>query len=180
MRLTPPTASEVRMLPTLRTYRMSEEYIDFNGHVNVAAFFDIAIHAVGDRSEECGFGISQIPTDGLSTFTAEQHLTYFSELLVGQEVTTHVRLLGRSARALHSQAYLVDVDNDRVSFVLEMLVVETDIVTRRAVPFPEPVRRLLDEGIAADARLPWAAPLTQGISLSSPAHMGVDLGGASR
>ena len=92
------------------------------------------------------------PAQGHACFSAEHHLTYLAELLTGDRISSRVRLLGRSERAAHALVYLLDDSHQRLSFVMEEILLHIDMETRRTAPWPEDVAAALDQQIAAPGR----------------------------
>ena len=67
-------------------------------------------------------------------------------------MSTRVRLLGRSERAVHCLAYLLDDTHEKVSFVMEEVFLHIDMETRLSAPWPEDVAAALDQRIAGARR----------------------------
>jgi acyl-CoA thioester hydrolase len=155
--LADPTVDEVRGLPAVARTTVGPDMIDANDHVNVAHYLLLATAGVGTRWEQLGMGLAHIESSGATQFTAEYHLRYLSELLLGDRVTTHVRLLGRGERSVHAMAYVVDEGRDRLAFTAELIALQVSTATRRTVPFGPQERSLIDAAVAADEALPWPA-----------------------
>ena len=68
-------------------------------------------------------------------FALEQHLTYRREVLVGDEVAVHLRLLARSEKLVHLVSYLVNHTRQEVAASMEALEAYVAYDTRRAAPF---------------------------------------------
>ena len=76
-----------------------------------------------------------------------------------------MRLLGRSERAAHALVYLLDDSNQRLSFVMEEIILHIDMGTRLTAPWPEGVAAALDQQIALQTGLPWEADVSGSMSL---------------
>ena len=77
------------------------EWIDANGHMNLAYYvvlFDQATDLVYDM---LGVGQAYRDATGNSTFTAETHTLYEREVAVGERVRVVPHLLGADAKRLH-------------------------------------------------------------------------------
>src|SRR5665213_2371647 len=77
------------------------EWIDANGHMNLAYYvvlFDLATDAIYDA---IGVGQAYRDTTGGSTFTAETHTLYEREVRVGERVRITSHVLGVDAKRLH-------------------------------------------------------------------------------
>ena len=155
-----PSYDELAVLPAYNPLTVPPEFEDLNGHMNIAHYLTTAGWGVEFAYRDTGLTADRHLVDQLGTFTAEQHLVYLSEVLVGSEVSVRVRFLARSARALHAQAYLLDDTHGRLSYTMEIVTIHIDFATRRTTPWPDAVAAAFDARIAEHAALPWAAPLS--------------------
>lgn len=154
-----PTYEQVDQLPRHLDLTVPAEFIDENGHMNIGRYLELGGRALWQRCQrELGMRGDYIEERGLSTFTAEHHLTYHAELLEGADVSVRVRLVARSAKVLHSVCLIVDETNRRLACTMETTVVHVDMSERRPIDFPDDIAALIDAGLAADDR-PWPAPL---------------------
>lgn len=155
-----PTYAEVDELPRHLELAVPPEFIDANGHVNIGRYLELGGKALWHRCKtELGMPADYIDRRGLSTFTAEHHLTYHAELLEGHDVSVRVRLLERSSKVLHAVALVVDETNRRLACTMEATLVHMDMTQRRPVDFPDDVAALIDVGLATDD-LSWPAPVS--------------------
>lgn len=155
---TMPSVDQVRELRPVRSLEVPESYLDENDHMNIGRYFEEAATALWEQVTELGLGQSYIEDRGLSTFTAEQHITYLGELRRGDRFSVHVRLLERSDKVLHSMAIVVDDTHDRLACLFESTAVHIDMSTRRTVGFPSDIAALLDAEIEKSA-VNWPAPV---------------------
>lgn len=154
-----PTYDQVVELPAQISRSVPAEFIDENGHMNIGRYLLLGGEALWKRSlADLGMDEDYIPSRGMSTFTAEHHLQYFSEMLEGTDVSVRVRLLERSDKVFHAVSLVVDESQRRLSCVVEATIVHIDMTTRRPTPFPDDVAALLDVALKADA-LDWPAPV---------------------
>jgi acyl-CoA thioester hydrolase len=157
--VTVPTYDQVDQLPRRLERTVPAEFIDENGHMNIGRYLELGGSALWLRCQrELGMPQAYIEQRGLSTFTAEHHLTYHAELLEGDDVSVRVRLVDRSAKVLHAVCLIVDETRRRLACTMETTAVHVDLVQRRPVDFPADVIALIDAGLTADER-PWPAPL---------------------
>ena len=154
-----PTYDQVLELPAAIKRSVPTEYLDENDHMNIGRYLEVASHALWDTTTTVGMGPAYIEERRLSSFTAEHHLRYFSELRLGEEFSVHVRLLERSEKALHSIAFLVDRSRKILSSTCEATLLHVDMATRRSVPYPDDIVAGLDGLIAEHEALRWPAPV---------------------
>ena len=159
-----PTYEQLAALPAYSEQPVPVAFEDVNGHLNVRHYTGIASEGLDESLVEVGIP-QNWPARGHACFSAEQHLTYLSELLTGAQISSRVRLLGRSERAAHALVYLLDDSNQRLSFVMEEILLHIDMATRRTAAWPEDVAAALDLRIAADADLPWDPDVSGSMNL---------------
>jgi acyl-CoA thioester hydrolase len=154
-----PTYEQVDEVPRHLERVVPADYIDENGHMNIGRYLELGGTALWLRCQrELGMPEDYIEQRGLSTFTAEHHLTYHAEMLEGHDVSVRVRLVARSAKVLHAVCLVVDETNRRLACTMETTVVHMDMTQRRPADFPDDVAALIDAALVADERS-WPAPL---------------------
>lgn len=154
-----PTVDEVLQLPAAREGVVPPEYLDENDHMNIGRYLEEASLGLWQRTIELGMGPEYLEERRLTTFTAEHHLSYLSELRLGDALSVHVRLLERSDKVLHTITFVVDRTHGRLAATCEATLVHVGFDTRRPEPFPDDVRAALDAEVAASDALDWAAPV---------------------
>lgn len=154
-----PTVQQVDELPATQTRRVPAEYIDENGHMNIGRYLEVGGMALWDRCKsDLGMREDYISTRGLSTFTAEHHLTYYAEALEGEELSAHVRFIERSDKVLHAMTLIVNRTRQQLACTVEATLVHMDMVCRAPVAFPDDIAALVDAALKADD-LGWPAPV---------------------
>lgn len=154
-----PTYEQVDELPRHLERVVPPEYIDENGHMNIGRYLELGGTGLWLRCQrELGMPEDYIQQRGMSTFTAEHHLTYHAEMLEGDDVSVRVRLVARSSKVMHAVCLIVDETHRRLACTMETTVVHMDMTYRRPADFPDDVAALIDAGLAADER-PWPAPV---------------------
>lgn len=154
-----PSIDQVRQLPAVREGVVPPEYLDENDHMNIGRYLEEAGKGLWTRTIELGMGPAYLEQRRLTTFTAEHHIVYRSELRLGDHITVHPRFLARSAKAFHSITFVVDRTHERVAAWCEAVNVHVGLDTRRPEPFPADIADALDEEVAAHD-LGWPAPVS--------------------
>lgn len=158
-----PTTTDVRRLPAFRDQTVPPDFMDENGHMNIGHYFRLGSHAVWDLFKQLGMGEDYIAARGLSFFTVEHRLGYLGELRQGQRFSIRAGLVGRTGKAVHAAAYVLDEDNDRVACAVETIHVHVSMESRRATEIPEDLRTTFDADIAEHAA--WLGPVADGLTL---------------
>ncbi|AWK86642.1 thioesterase family protein [Azospirillum thermophilum] len=130
------------------------EWIDYNGHMNVAYYllaFDQATDAVLDRF---AIGRHYAETQQRSMFVVDAHLTYAREVTEGDPLRFASWLLGADGKRLHLFHEMRHAEDGFLAATAEFMLVHVDLSQRRAVPFAEPVAAALSAAVRAHAALP--------------------------
>jgi acyl-CoA thioester hydrolase len=154
-----PTYDQITQLPARVEQVVPPEFIDENGHMNIRHYFDAASHALWYLNIALGMDESYNVDRGLSLFTVEQHLRYYSEMNLGDRFTVHARLLERSGKVLHGMAFVVSPDSESLACTFEATYIHVSMTTRRSVPIPDDLAARFDDEIARGDKLGWAAPV---------------------
>jgi acyl-CoA thioester hydrolase len=155
-----PTADQVRQLPALLKATVEPEWIDVNGHMNVRHYLELCATGTSILCyDQIGIDDAYRAERRMGVFTAEHHLSYFSELHLGESLSVHVRVLERSEKVVHMLGLLVDDTHDRLANTLEVTLVHVDMDARTAVPIPEDIAVGFDREIAVSRALGWEAPV---------------------
>ena len=154
-----PTYDQIVQLPAADEQVVPPEFIDENGHMNIRHYFDAASFALWRVCIAAGMDESYNAERGLSLFTVEQHLRYFSEMRVGERFAAHGRLLERSGKVIHGMAFVVSPSSRSLACTFEATYVHVNMTTRRSVEIPADMATSIDAEIARGDELGWAAPV---------------------
>ena len=160
-----PTYEQLVQLPALFDQKVSEEFIDENGHMNIGDYFRLCSHAMWKTTIAAGLGDAYIEEHQQSLFTVEQHMRYYGELRLGERFTVHARLIERSARVVHGMAFVVDQEKQSLACTQEGTLVHVSTASRSAVDIPADIAVELDALIDAGNALGWDAPVCGAMGL---------------
>ncbi|MDI1289090.1 MAG: thioesterase family protein [bacterium] len=163
-----PTFGQVDELPQTLIMSVPDSYLDINHHMNIRHYLAVHDRAFGYLFTAMGFGSDYIKGRGLSFFQVENHIRYLAEAHGGDEISVHVRLIGRTARAIHGVSFLLNRSRGTVANTLEFLMLHVDLRTRKAVDFDTRSTELLDRRMADDSVTTWPAPLSGCVHLKRP------------
>ena len=130
------------------------EWIDHNGHMNVAYYTLVFDHAVDAFFDYVGLGGSYRDQASGSTFAVEQHVTYNREVLEGDEVRCVTYLVGFDEKRLHYYHEMYHATEGYLAATTEFLSLHVDLSTRRVSPMPGAVLDRLAEVLASHKSLP--------------------------
>ncbi|MBM6545448.1 thioesterase family protein [Janibacter sp. YIM B02568] len=147
--------AEARTLPAAMSLIVPDTYADANGHMNIVHHMQVHNDAGWRYVERFGLGERHAREGSAASFDVQHHINYLAEVVVGDKLTVHVRLLQRTTKALHLVQVIVDDTTDVVANTLEIISLGVDLATRRVAPFPPHVTEALDAQLALDQALDW-------------------------
>ena len=148
--------------------RVEPQWIDYNGHLNMAYYNVLFDRAVDETYELIGVGTDYVGKRRRSIFTAEVHVRYLRELHAGDPVRVTFQLLGYDAKRLHYFEQLFHAHDGWVSATSENLALHVDLDSKKTEPFPNEVAARLADMKAAHAQLP--VPEAAGRRIAMPAR----------
>ncbi len=149
--LTDPASHPVPFRSSVMT--VEPEWIDYNGHLNMAYYNVMFDRAVDEVYEVLGLGPDYLKRANHSSYTAEAHVTYLAEIHAGDEVTVTFQLLDYDAKRVHSFQEMWRADGT-LSATSEQMSLHVDMAAKRVSPFPDSVMARLKAMRRAHAVLP--------------------------
>lgn len=133
--------------------RVEPQWIDYNGHLNMAFYNVLFDRAFDEVLAALGLGPDYLKAANHSTFTAEAHVTYINEIGAGDEVTVTFQLLDHDEKRLHSfqEMFLPD---GRLVATSEQMSLHVDMSIRKVAPYPDAILARLRTIRRAHATLP--------------------------
>src|SRR5271157_1720201 len=135
------------------------EWIDYNGHLNLAYYVVLFDKATDLLYDALGVGDAYLEATGNSTFAAETHTLYERELRVGERVHVRPRLLAVDAKRLHYFHEMFHAEGGHRVAAQELMALHIDLSIRRVAPFPPDLLARLQEAVRARA----GEPLPKGV-----------------
>ena len=134
--------------------RVENDWIDHNGHLNMAYYNVLFDRAVDEAFELLGCGVEYVKSRRHSCFTAEVHVRYLCELYAGDPVRVTFQLLAYDAKRVHYFEQLFHATEGWVSATSENLSLHVDMDAKKAAPFPREIASCLSRMKSAHASLP--------------------------
>src|SRR3569832_878628 len=142
--------------------QIEPQWIDYNGHLNMAYYNVMFDRAIDQLWSELGIGPTYMKERGGSTFTAECHVRYLREIHLGAPVQILVWLLETDDKRLHTFEEMRHATEGWLSATSENMSLHMDMGSRKVAPFPPDIR----ERIAAVVGVHSAVPRPEGIGRS--------------
>ncbi|MEE4378728.1 MAG: thioesterase family protein [Candidatus Competibacteraceae bacterium] len=130
------------------------EWIDYNGHMNIAYYvlaFDRATDAFMDN---LGMGQTYREQARCSTFVVETHVNFHRELKAGDRLTVTTQLLGFDSKRIHYFHRMFDEQQDTLVATTELMLIHVDLTQRRSIPMPLTIMDRLNAVMAKHLLLP--------------------------
>jgi acyl-CoA thioester hydrolase len=131
------------------------EWIDYNGHLNMAYYMVLFDRGGDEFSMSVGLGPEYAATRRLTTYTAEAHIAYVRELHLADPVIATMQLLDHDAKRMHTYQELRHADEGWLAATCETMTLHVDMSGPKVVPFPPDIAARLAEIAAAQSALPW-------------------------
>ncbi len=145
-----PIASPHRSTPL----RVEDQWIDYNGHFNMA-YYNVLFDRAGDQAfEAAGLGEDYVKRTNCSHFTLETHNTYLRELHAGDEVIIETQFLDVDHKRVHYVQVMKHAGDGWTSCISEIIVAHVDLGAKKTANFPEDVQNRLNAILIEHRQLP--------------------------
>jgi acyl-CoA thioester hydrolase len=143
------------------------DWIDYNGHLNMAYY-----NVLFDRSLDQFFAMLGIGPDYLrrrnkSTMTAECHVRYLREIHVGDPVQVHMLLLAADDKRLHTFEELRHATEGWLSATSENMSLHIDMSSRKVAPFPPDIRERIAGVVEAHSAIERPEGIGRSVAMPS-------------
>ena len=139
------------------------EWIDYNGHMNLAYYTVLFDGSTDLLFDELGLGLDYRRDRQLGTFVAETHNLYERELLVGAGVRVATQIIAIDEKRMHVGHEMFALEGGpnagQRAATQELMFLHVDLAARRVSPFPPDMYARVAAAAAAHAALPrpdWA------------------------
>ena len=112
------------------------DWIDYNGHMNVAYYVLLFDHGTDAFFDYLGVGNTYIDETNHSFFAAELHVTYLHELMQGDELRVTTQLLDCDEKRVHFFHRMYNAKTGDLSATYEVIGLHVNMSHRRVTPMP--------------------------------------------
>ncbi|MBZ4194264.1 MAG: thioesterase family protein [Candidatus Contendobacter sp.] len=130
------------------------EWMDYNGHMNVAYYvlaFDYATDAFVDA---LGMGQDYRDCHQCSAFVVETHVNYPRELVAHDPIRITTQLLGFDSKRIHCFHRMYHAAQGFLAATTELMLIHVALAERHSAPMPTPVLDQLGAVMAQHMQLP--------------------------
>ena len=130
------------------------EWIDDNGHLNMAYYVLIFDHATDAWFEWVGLGRAHRRAHPVTTFCLEAHVTYQREVREADPLRVTTQLLAHDAKRMHYYHEMYHATEGYLAATNELVSLHVSQETRRAAAMAPEIQERLSRIQAAHDRLP--------------------------
>ena len=159
------------MAPPLRpfTITVQPDWIDYNGHMNVAFYVLAFDKATDGLLDHLGLGEAYRRASNRSIYVLEAHVTYDREVKLGDPLAIDTQLIDADAKRLHFFHRMTHAAEGYLAATNELLALHVDLAGPRSAAMPEAALATLEALKAAHRRLPMPPQLGRRIALKRQA-----------
>lgn len=130
------------------------EWIDYNGHLNVAYYHVLFDRAFDEAIYLIGAGPDYAKSERRSYYTAEAHIRHLRELHAGDRVRVTAQLLAYDLKRLHFFQQLYHATEGWIAATLETMALHVDMDNKEATPASNLIAARLADMRASHGLLP--------------------------
>lgn len=130
------------------------EWIDYNGHMNVAYYLLAFDHATDSFLDYLGLDAGHREATGGTTFAGDIHLTYQREVREGDPLRITTLLLGYDEKRIRFINHMYHAEQGFLASTMESLSLYVDLERRKVSALPAGIQARLAEVLEAHRRLP--------------------------
>lgn len=146
--------------------RVLPEWIDYNGHMNVASYLYAFDQATETLCVELGCAAEYVRQERGMCFTLETHLTYDREVRLGDPLCITTQLLDWDAKRIHFFHSMYHAADGYLAATNDQLMIHVDYQTRRSAPWPPDVLARMEAMGRAHRALPVPAKAGRVVGLT--------------
>ena len=148
--------------------RVLPEWIDYNGHLNLAYYIVAFDQGVDKAFERIGIGLDYRKQDELGTFAAETHTLYEREVKEGDPLRVVCHVLAVDDKRMHMFLEMFHAEEGFRAAAQEIMYLHVDLKIRRVAPWRADVRKKIDALAAYCAQFPVPAGVGRRIAMPAP------------
>jgi acyl-CoA thioester hydrolase len=148
------------------TMAIESQWIDYNGHFNMAYYGVLFDRAADQMFATLGLGPDYVKTTNNSFFTLETHCSYLREMKSTDPVKVESQIIDHDHKRVHYVQSMKHAEEDWTACILEVMVSHVDLTTHKTSNFPDGVRVRIDAMAANHKALP--VPMQVGRKIGIP------------
>jgi acyl-CoA thioester hydrolase len=154
--------------------RVEPQWIDYNGHLNMAYYHVLFDRAVDEVFSLVGLNQAYVDERHASFFAAECHILYKRELTEGDVVRVTAQLIAFDDKRLHYYLEMRHANEGWLAATSENMSLHVDMISRKVTPFPPDILANIALMKAAHSMMPL--PATIGRIIGMPKKTAIRVG----
>lgn len=147
-------------------YAIEKQWIDYNGHFNMA-YYNVLFDRDSDVAlTSLGLGPGYVKRTGNSYFTLESHVSYLRELHMEDKVIIDLQVLDFDAKRLHYVQSMRHAVKGWIASVSECIVIHVNLVAKKSSVMPPDVLAMVQQAHEAHKALPIPSQVGHKIGIS--------------
>jgi acyl-CoA thioester hydrolase len=130
------------------------QWIDYNGHFNMAYYGVLFDRAADQMFAALGLGPEYVKATNNSFFTLETHTSYLREVAPSDLVAIESQIINHDHKRVHYVQQMKHRNDGWVACVLEVIVSHVDLKIHKTSNFPDDVKSRIDAMAAIHRGLP--------------------------
>lgn len=143
----------------LHTEIVRPEWIDHNGHMNVAYYLLAFDEAAGAMSRYLGISHAYRRASGHGTFVGDYHIHYVQEVMAGDPLRFTHRIVDCDEKRFHYWQEMYHAEKGYLAAEAEAITLHIDMSVRKVAPFPPEIHARIEAVREAHRHLPPPANL---------------------
>tara|TARA_B100000214_G_C23865786_1_gene580193 strand:+ start:376 stop:843 length:468 start_codon:yes stop_codon:yes gene_type:complete len=131
----------------LKTFKIINEWVDYNNHMNMAYYVLIFDRAWEVILSKFNMGSHAAKTINRSTMVVETNTNYISEVKEGAEVEIYLTYLDHDKKRLHIKFEMIEKNTKKLSASMEWITLYIDLSKRKVTEFEEEKVKLMRDFI---------------------------------
>jgi len=156
---------DAALAPHVETVR--PEWVDYNGHMNVAYYVLVFDHATDAVLDFLDLGEAYRQRTRGSIFVGEAHVTYEQEVNAGDRLSVSSRILGFDGKRIILFHEMYGEGVEGLVATNEVLCLHVDLDTRRTAPIPVAAAERINRAASHDSAFPRPSRAGRAIGLKT-------------
>ena len=132
------TAFEPKPIRTA-TRTVLPEWIDYNGHMNVAYYILAIDTSLDEAFDGLGIGVALVKSHRMGPMALGSQIHYLDEMFEGQRFNCDLQILDADHKRMHMFVTMNNLDKGTVAATYESLSMNVDLEARKSANYPDEV-----------------------------------------
>jgi acyl-CoA thioester hydrolase len=130
------------------------EWLDYNGHMNIAYYVLAFDHATDALIDYLGMGEAYRQQSQCSAFVLETHVNFQRELMAGDTFRITTQILGFDSKRIHYFHRMYHAEKGLLAATTELIAIHVDLIQRHSIPMPLEILDRLNAIMTRHMQLP--------------------------